>query len=180
MAEINVERKSGFPWLWVILGLLVLALIIWWVMPDEEPVAVAPLPAPAVVDAPPPVPVAQGPAFTVADVLGNPTPWIGRTVTPQALRVAEVPSDRGFWVEEQGQRMFVVLNEGGPGTADVQGQAAEQPDINPGDMIQITEAMVHDATFLQNIQGTLSPETRQILEGQQVFLVTDGRNIRKM
>ncbi|HEV2146226.1 MAG TPA: hypothetical protein VGR37_02295 [Longimicrobiaceae bacterium] len=190
MADIDVERKSGFPWLWVILGLLLLALIAWWLIPDEEePVAVAPPVAEqGVVPAnpPPPEPVVQGPFNTIASVLGNPSGVIGQTFAPAApLRVAEVVSDRGFWVEDQGQRLFVVINEGAmpnaqPGVADVQGKQAEMPNVNAGDMIRITEGVIHDPTSLQHLQGPIEPETRRVLSGLQVFLITDGRNIQKM
>ncbi|MEW5930508.1 MAG: hypothetical protein AB1941_23865 [Gemmatimonadota bacterium] len=193
MADIDIERRGPGVWPWII-GLLVLGLLAWavaeWVDVDEpeavvpvaavEPTAVAP-----VADPPPPVPVAQGAAVTLADVLGSPAAYFGRTVTPEAVRVTSVPSDRGFWVEEQGQRVFVVLNETAPGAApgaqaDVQGARAERPDLNPGDVVRIGEAMVHDPTKLQNVQGPLDDQTRRILAGLPVFLVTDGANVQKV
>lgn len=193
MADIDIERKGPGIWPWII-GLLLLGLLAWgimeWIDVDEPeaivPAAVesAPL-VPVAADAPPPVPVAQGGALTLADVLGNPATYFGQSLTPEAVRVVEVPTDRGFWVEDQGQRVFVVLNETAPGApagaqADVQGQRAERPDLNPGDVVRITEAMVHDPTNLQNVQGPLDDQTRRILNGLPVFLVTDGRNVQKV
>jgi hypothetical protein len=195
MADIDVERKSGTAWIWWILGLIVLALLAWWLFAgDDEPeVAGVVEPAPVVAPAgptpanpPPPAPVAQGGLLTLADVWANPSANIGnRVYTPESVRVAQVISDRAFVVEDQGNRIHVVLNEGAqqnpqPGTADVQGMPAEKPDIDEGDMIQITEAVAQDPTFLQNLQGPIEPETRTALNGQKVFLVTDGRNVRKM
>lgn len=186
MADINVERKGPSIWPWII-GLLVLALLIWALVEmfdsDEpevaavDPVATAPMVAPGA-----PEPIAQG-GQCVGQVMGDPTGWAGRSVSNCQLQVTEVISDRGFWVEEQGQRMLVVINEGSqqnpqPGVADVQGQQAEQPDVNAGQTVTITEAMVHDATQLQNLQGALDDQLRNALQGQQVFLVTDGRNIQ--
>jgi hypothetical protein len=193
MADIDVERKSGTAWIWWLLGLIVLALLAWWLFAgDDEPeVAGVVEPAPVVAPAgptpanpPPPAPVAQGGLLTLADVWANPAANFGnRVYTPESVRVTEVISDRGFWVEDQGNRILVVLNESAPGApnqADVQGMPAEMPDLNAGDMIQITEAMAHDPTQLQNLQGPIEPDVRQALNGQRVFLVTDGRNIRKV
>lgn len=190
MADINVERKGPSIWPWII-GLIVVALLIWALaemLGDDDEVAEGPVaevvePGLTQADPPPPVPVAQGPR-TLADLMGNPTAYVGQSFsTPQAVRVAEVVSDRGFWVEDQGQRAFVILNEGGPnagpGTADVQG-AAEKPVLRAGDMVQITEATVRDPSFLQNVQGPVDAQARQAAQGQTIFLVTDGRNVQKM
>jgi hypothetical protein len=179
MAEINVERKSGMGWLWWVLGLIVLALLIWWVIPDgEEEVAVME-PAPMVTPTTTPEPIAQG-TLCVAQVLSAPTTYIGQTLGTCPMRVVEVVSDRGFWIEENGQRVFVVINEGTqqnpqPGVADAQGQQAEQPDVNAGQTVNITEAMVMDN--VANVAPPLDQQTRDILSSQPWFLVTDGRNI---
>ena len=40
MAEIPVEKKSSLAWLWVLLGLILAALILWWLLSgDDEPEA---------------------------------------------------------------------------------------------------------------------------------------------
>ena len=37
MADINIEKKSsGSKWIWIILGLIILALIIWWIVGDND------------------------------------------------------------------------------------------------------------------------------------------------
>lgn len=193
MAEIGVEKKSSiWPW---ILGLLVLALAIWGMvelLDDDEPeiaevVAPAAVPVePGVVPAnpPPPEPVAQGPA-TIADILGNPAGLYGQTwsSSPAGVRVAEVVSDRGFWIEDQGQRLFVVLNESPqPGVADVQGAADQRParNLNAGDQLMIREGMIQDPTMLQNVAGPIDDQTRQALQGQRVFLTTNIANVQKL
>ena len=143
---------------------------------EEEPVEeVAPVvatPAPA----PPPEPIAQSAAFSVADVFANPTPYVGRTVTPEALRVAEVPSDRGFWVEEGGQRIFVVVNEP-PAPAANEAMRNEPLNIQPGQTVRIREAVIQDPTFITSLPGNISEETRSILRGLPFYLVADARNI---
>lgn len=185
MADIDVERKSGgMSWLWWLLGLLLLALLAWWLLAgDDEPevAAVDPVAAPVAPVTPTttPEPIAQG-QLCVAQVLAGPATYIGQRLGTCPMRVVEVVSDRGFWVEENGQRVFVIINESpagtvAPGAADVQGQVAEQPNVNAGQTINVTEAIVMDN--VQNVAGPLDEQTRTIAQQQPWFLVTDGANI---
>lgn len=179
MADIDIERKSSsMTWLWWLLGLLLVALLAWWLLADDDDdVAVvdpvtAPVAAP-VTPATTPEPIAQGP-LCVAQVLAAPATYIGQSLGTCPMQVVEVVSDRGFWAEENGQRVFLVINEGQPGVADTQGQA-EQPDINPGQSINVTEAMVLDN--VANIAGPIDDQTRTIAQGQPWFLAIDEENV---
>jgi hypothetical protein len=178
MADIDVERKSSMAWLWWLLGLLVLALLAWLLLrggDDPEVAAVEPLPAPApVTPATTPEPIAQGP-LCVAQALSGATPNIGQTLGTCSMNVVEVVSDRGFWIEENGERVFVVINEGAPGVADTQG-AAERPDINPGQTITVSEAMVRDD--VQNVAGPLDEQTRTLAGQQPWFLTVEEENVQ--
>ena len=180
MAEINVERKDTSIWPWI-LGLLLLALLAWGVyeLMDndvEAPVAEAPiLPAPPVVDevqplppgANPPTPIAQAAGIPVSQIIESPATWTGRRVTGE-VQVTEVVSDRGFWITDQGERLFVVLNET-PG---------EVRDINAGQTIRLTEAVIY--TDVNNIPGNLEPQARQIAQNQPVVLAVDTRNVQML
>jgi hypothetical protein len=51
MTEIRVEKKKSNTWIWVVLGLIVLALILWWAFGagnddegvyEQEPVSMQP------------------------------------------------------------------------------------------------------------------------------------------
>lgn len=178
MADINVERKGASMWPWII-GLLVLALLIWLLFSlmdsDDDEVAFDE-PVPAVVDEPFEQPVALG---CVSQVMADAMGMAGQAVTCDGVRVAEVPSDRGFWIEEGGQRMFVVLDEGGPGTTDAEGAMDADLDINPGDMVRISGATVRDASYMQSM-SMLDDDTRQILQGVTTFLTADGSDVTKM
>ncbi|MBW3570397.1 MAG: hypothetical protein KY467_04765 [Gemmatimonadetes bacterium] len=176
MADIDIERKRGGSWMWV-LGLVLLALVIWllWGLfdGDDEAAVVEPVAAPVVDEvqplppaANPPTPVAQAAGIPVSQIIESPATWTGRTVGGE-VRVTEVVSDRGFWIEDQGERLFVLINESGP----------ETPDVNQGQTLRIREAVVYGAQNLANIPGTLEPQARQIAQGQPVVLATDGRNI---
>ena len=177
MADIDVERKSGASiWPWII-GLIVLALLIWALMEllgDDDEVAVAPAVPAVVTPTTTPEPIAQGP-LCVAQVLAAPTTYIGQRLGTCPMQVVEVVSDRGFWVEENGQRVFVVINEGPPGVADTEGAQAERPDINAGQSVNVTEAVVLDN--VANLAGPLDEQTRSIAQQQPWFLATDAANV---
>lgn len=180
MADIDIERKSGgLGWLWWLLGLLLLALLLWWLLAaDDEPevAVVDPIAAPVAPVTPTttPEPIAQGP-LCVAQVLSAPNTYIGQSLGTCPMRVTEVVSDRGFWIEENGQRIFVVINEGPPGVADTQGRVDERPDINPGQTINVSEAMILDN--VANIAGPIDEQTRTLASGQPWFLAVDEENV---
>lgn len=175
MADIDVDRKSGTAWIWWIIGLIILILVIWAIReatgPDEPEVTTAPLaPAGAVV---PPVPaeavpagaVTAAPVLVVHEIVIGPEAWVGKRVSGTA-QVSEVPTDRGFWLGSGADRIFVVLND----------QPAEEPlDINPGQTVQLTDALVVDD--FGDVPGTVDPQTREIAEKQPVFLDVDESNV---
>lgn len=74
MADIDVERKRGAGWLWWLLGLVVLALIIWAIVEaiDDQP-DTAPVVEPTPVVSPSTEPTTPG----VADTVGLPAPVQG-------------------------------------------------------------------------------------------------------
>jgi hypothetical protein len=48
MAEVNLERKptgagGGMGWLWIVLGIILLAVLVWWFM-RPQPATTAPQP----------------------------------------------------------------------------------------------------------------------------------------
>lgn len=106
--------------------------------------------------------------LVIVEVLRAPTDWVGRTVSGKA-RVVEVPTDRGFWVESGGQRIFAILID----------QPQEDPiDINVGQTLQITTATVHDASTLDQIPGEpMEEETKTLARSQPVYLVVDEDDV---
>lgn len=176
MADINVERKSPGIWPWII-GLLVLALLIWALVAvlggdDEAELAVVDPLATEVTEVDPtlppvetPAPIAEGVGVPVSQIIESPATWTGRTVGGE-VRVVEVPTDRGFWIEDQGERLFVILRDA----------PAEQPvDINPGQTIRMSEAMIYDD--VANLPGEIDADTRNIVQGLPVFLGVDEANV---
>lgn len=190
MADINVERKRGggmLPW---ILGLLALLLLIWLLSRllgggDDEPettvapdtVASASTAAPVDPAAAPVVDpaagaagaaagaAAAGGALAVAQIAASPQQFAGQTVSGTA-RVTEVVADHGFWVEENGQRMFVAM-----------GEAAEhRVDIQAGQTVMLNNATVHTGTDLP--QG-IDAESRQIASQQPAFVYVRAADVQQ-
>ncbi len=173
MADIDLERKrGGMGWLWWALGLLALILIVWWVWPDGEP-EVAEVETIETVEpvAPAPVqePVTDIEGISVGDILANPSQFVGDSFPATEVTAVEVPTDRGFWIEDQGERLFAIIID----------QPREQPkDINPGATLRIEGGMLRDASFLPELPGVpLDQDTERMAEDQDIFLVVDEANI---
>lgn len=183
MADINIERKKGAAWIWWLLGLIVLALLIWLIAGalDDDEAEVAAVPAAAVPVVEPAVPVAPAAApagLTIAEVLANPSAYAGQSFSTGQVPVAEVVSDRGFWIESNGQRLFVVKNESPQtGVADVEGSADMRParNVNVGETVQINGTLY---TTPDQIQPPLDEQTRQAIQGQPIVLQANVADIQ--
>lgn len=178
MANIDVQRRETSIWPWL-LGLIVLGLLIWGAMElfgggTEETTYTES--APAVVESEPSVitpetttPMATTPTtgLTIAQILQNPTAHIGHTFSG-AVQVTEVPTDRGFWVTDQGQRIFVIIN----------GPAPDQPkNIQANQMVQLNNAQIYGTEQLATLPGTLDADTRQLAQQQQAVLFVEEQNL---
>lgn len=183
MARIDLEKKkAGLGWLWVLLLLLALALLLWWLWgawnddePDyavdetlEEPYeSVAPAAEPEMGEEA----MVAAAGLAVAEILAEPDSWIDRTVSGEAA-VSDVPTDRGFWVEQDGERLFALIIDG----------PAEVPlHIEAGQTLELTDATVYRAEAALE-EGTipgrpLDEDTRRIAQDQEVILVVDESDI---
>lgn len=190
MADINVERKkSVWPW---ILGLIVVIVIIWGVfelfdnddidVAEPLPAATAPAAAPAI--APPPVTTAPAidepitaapmpPPPTDADNTPIPVAVIverellGQAVVGTAM-VAEVVSDRAFWLQRDDQRILAVV-AGSP-------TMENAVDLNPGQQVRLA-GVVYDNELASQIAGGLEPDIMELVAGQPAFVLVDSKNI---
>lgn len=187
MADINVERKrkgSPLPW---ILGLLLLALLGFLLYSllgrDRDPAPAPPTDTASAVVPPatdtaamampgaaPVAAAAAGTALPVAAILDSASSYGGRQVSGTA-RVVEVPSDRGFWVEEGGRRLFAVLGEP---------QAAEQRiDINAGQTVQLSGQVYQKGAQLDQVMATgVEAETKRIADGEPAVLVVRPADVQ--
>lgn len=195
MADIDIQRKkSVWPW---IIGLIVLIVIVWalFEMGDEEetlvpqPAVVAPVESPplpvtneplpaegggSAIDEPvtaapmpPPPTEADNEAVPVATIVLGPADFLGQPVVGTA-QVAEVVSDRGFWLEQDGQRMFAMIAD----TATME----DAIDLNPGQQVRLA-GVIYDSAMAGQIAGGVDPATMALVADQPAFLLVDSTNI---
>ena len=120
MAEIPVEKKTGFPWLLALLGLLLLGALLWFLasLGDDD-------------------------ADVVAYDMDDRTAVAG-AVDMDGLRVTSVTGDMSFYAEnDMGKRYFIVFDETlTPNTA-----REGIYDIDVGDIVDI-EGTMEDRDFV--------------------------------
>lgn len=161
------QRRRSAGWLWGALALVVVVLLVWWAWPQEEEVIVD---REVATELEPLPPVAEGPnGNTIVMIVDNPSEHVGQPFPRTEVRVAEVPTDRGFWIEANGSRLFAILID----------QPQEEPkDIQAGQSLRIEGGTLRDATFLDQIEGEpLDASTRGIAKEQNIFLVVDEDEI---
>ena len=170
MADIEETRRNRGAAIWIT-GLLILALTAWGIyewLDDDTELATTEIEEPLL---PAPAPGGETPAdqVTLVPVLlivTTPADYAGRSVRGTA-EVAEVVSDRGFWIEQEGRRLFVIIDEPVP----------ENTDINAGQTLELT-ATVYTPATLDQVPGQLEQETRSIAQKQPAFLYARAADIR--
>lgn len=188
MADINVERKSRPIWPMILAALAVL-LLLWLVFAfldnDDEvetaavvpaagvvgepaPAAAGPAPAAATPVMPPPPTEADTTSVPVTVIVGGPATYLGRPVVGIG-RVTEVVSDRGFWLEQGGQRIFAVIAK--------TPQMENEVNVNAGQRVGVA-GIVYDNVTADQIPGGLEPDARQIIANEPAFLYVPAQNIR--
>lgn len=183
MADIDIERKKKSPLPWI-LGLLALALLAFLLMQscggDEEPEPAAVVTdtttamTPAAAPAPMPTDTTMQPAAGAGAAGG--TGWIasvlGGTMAGQMASgsgiVPETPSDRGFWIEENGQRVFAILAE----------PMEQVKDIDPGQQVSISNARVLAGSESAQIPQDVDAQARQTAQGQPFFLLVPASGVQ--
>lgn len=169
MAKIPVEKKQQSAWIWWLLGLLLLGGIIWILVEafdDEEDLDVAG------VEEVEPIPTPQTQEYEGVDlgaILANPGEYVGEPFPTMEVTVSSVPTDRGFWISENGDSLFAIIIDG----------PEERPkDINPEQTLQMEGGTLHDSSYLPEVPGRpLDASTEDIAKEQSIFLVVDERNI---
>lgn len=168
VADINVERKGPSIWPWII-GLIVLALLIWALVElfgGEDEAALDPIGQDTVTAVQPTTAAPTTTALPIAQIRQSPETYQGQTVSGEA-QVVGVESDRAFWVEEQGQRLLVL----------VRGAQGVQPPVAEGQRVHLANATVLTAAELDQAAADLDAGVRQTATGEDVLLAVEAGSV---
>lgn len=162
MPELDIQQRehAGAPWWAWLLGALALIALIWVGVEafDNDRTARQ---APQEVVAGERQVIREGDLLPVAVILASPSSYFGQEVSGVA-NVTEVISDRGFWVENEGQRAFVILGQGIP-------EAGVK--VRAGDRITLTGTFMESQKLGEMPEiGQLEADTRQAIAGQTGFI----------
>ncbi|WP_299307007.1 hypothetical protein [uncultured Croceicoccus sp.] len=168
MAEIPVEKKSSKSWLWILLALILGALILWWILADDDDdveMLTTDTEVSETVDTATPTMASE---MTIAAIAANPQAYIGQEFTGE-VDVGGPLTDRGFWVENDGARIFALIID----------EPREVPlDINPGQRLSVSGGTIREAGEMTDVEGVpLDEDTRNVLADQDVFMIVDEANI---
>lgn len=170
MAEIPVEKKSNLKWLWILLLVLLAALLLWWLLADDD--GDADLNGdPVAVEQTADTQVAEAGAMTIAAIVANPDAYYGEEGFEGTVTVGGPLTDRGFWIENDGARMFAIV---------IDEPAERRVDINTGATLALNGGTIRDASEIsaEGIAGDpLDQDTMNVLADQQAVLLIDESNI---
>lgn len=112
----------------------------------------------------------QSEVVSLTMAMTKPNQYAGRKVSGE-VSVADVVSDRGFWVtDDNDDRVFAVINEA-PGQ--------EKVDINSGQNLQMTATLMRGSDA-DKLPGTLDQQTKDILSNQDYFLSVGYQDVQIM
>ena len=172
MAEIPVEKKSNMKWLWIVLLALLAALVLWWLLSDDdgeqadgEPVAIEQSADTQTAD------TATVGAMTIGAIVANPEAFYGEEGFEGTVTVGGPLTDRGFWIENDGARMFALV---------IDEPAERRIDINPGATLRLDGGIIRQASTIsaEDIEGdALDQDTMDVIADQDAVLVIDESNM---
>lgn len=174
MAEFQTQRQTqrrssgGGRWLWILLALVLVLLLAWWWWPGTEEGELEPetirVEAEEMPQVEEDIAYEASAEVPIPTIVLDPVGWTDRTVSGQ-LQVAEVPTDRGFWVEWDGERMLAIL---------IDEPSEAMVDLEPGMTLRVSEATVRDAGDLNDLAGApLDADTEALLADEEVFLLVE-------
>lgn len=194
MAQIDIQQKHGSSsWIWWLIGIIVLALIVWWIVAanrdDNTATAEVTTPATGVATGVAAVPAtgayantgsaagATGGTITdLSTLTSGGSDLVGRSVALTGVPVARAVSDKGFWAgtgEGAGQGVFVVRGNQNASYTAPNGAVVAGKSVN---IFGTVQAMPSDLTE-QNTAWKLSSTDRSKLAQQQVYISADSVRI---
>ncbi|MBB3035245.1 hypothetical protein [Alteriqipengyuania lutimaris] len=160
-------------WLWIVLLALLAALVLWWLLADDdgeqaagEPVAVEQGTDPEIADT-----TAAAGAMTIGAILANPEAFYGEEGFEGTVTVGGPLTDRGFWIENDGARMFALV---------IDDPIDRTIDINTGATLRLDGGTIREGSTIaaDEIEGDgLDQDTMDVIADQDAVLVIDESNI---
>lgn len=177
MAKIDIQKKQGSNWLWWAIGLVVLALLAWWLivanghktMVGEGDVVATPAAVPVAATSSEGV-ITDLTTLTAATTAGQ---LAGRPVMLSSVPVVKAVSDKAFWAgsgSAASDQIFVVRGN--------QSASYTAPDgaVNAGKNAMIygtVQAMPSDLTQ-QTIDWNLASTDQQALAARPLYIMADS------
>lgn len=164
MAEVY-EKKGTPAWVWIV-GAIVALIVIWaiwtWSRPVVPVVMAPPVAAPAPMVTPVPAPAVTATAVApIALIIAVPADYFDREISGTA-QVVDVPTDRGFYLEDNGRRIFAVLGKD---------FTEKQVNVNPGQTVRVSGVVRASSKLDEAEVGTLQAATRDRIQKEPVYMV---------
>ena len=176
MAQLHIQEKNSATWVWWVIGIIVLALLAWWLFAGnrddtvvEQPAAVTPV-APA---------TTTDDRVTDLSVLTSTTALsaANRSVALSSVPVTNVVSDKGFWIggtDAVNQGVFVVRGN--------QDASYTAPDgaVMAGQQVAVygvVQQMPSDLSQ-QAVDWNLNSTDQTLLASQAIYILADSVRIQ--
>lgn len=177
MAQLDIQKKSSSSTLWWVIGVIVLALLAWWLIsafngPDNDVVSAGEVTPPAAAVAP----VATDELTDLGTVLSasNPAELAGRRMHLSGAMVQSVVSDRGFWVgTNENDRLFVVRTDQSAPSTPPDGAVNQGQTVNVWGTLMSMPADMSQQTTQWNLRSTDSAA----LAMRPLYLAVDSLTI---
>ncbi|WP_431469727.1 hypothetical protein [Sphingosinithalassobacter sp. LHW66-3] len=178
MAEIPIEKKKGVPgWIWAVLALIILALLLWAFLGDDDDdvLVTEPVPVTAPAETTPmtdnmamETTESDAPITDLTTITGaTDNSIVGREVDLTGINVVEMRSDAGFWIADaSGERVYVVLDEEIDRSNNVEGRV----NVDAGDTVAIRGAIRDAAGGIPEDTVIYNDRARPLPDGVERYI----------
>lgn len=183
MAHIDIQKKQSHGWIWLALGALVLALLLWWLLAGSDRGQVVENEVPDPIAAAPGVATsrteAEGGVITdLGTILSRDdgASLMGRRVALTDVPVADVVSDNGFWIgsgTEVGQGVFAVRTNTAQPSTPPDGAVNEGQQVTVHGIITAMPSDLNRQTVTWNLRST----DQEVLAKHRVYIHVDSVRI---
>jgi hypothetical protein len=167
MADIPIEKKSNMKWLWIALAVLLLVLVAWWILDDDDGDIVEYTDNDAVatqtMEDETSLAGAEVAAASVAAMA------IGDDVNLEQVRVTELSGDMAFHVDANGEDMLVMFDQTKTPNTAKEGKY----DINVGSLVNLEgKVMSSSADKPSGVVGDIPAGTERYIYATNIEMVS--------